>query len=112
MTALTQRLVAHPRWRWHIGMVAESTRVYDVGKCFAGYEIPDIHHPSTKGWLLHMLRESGHGASARRSCLQDDAPCAEMWAVIEVDSRHQVLAREPFEGAALASALLAVWGEP
>lgn len=29
-------------WRWHIGMVAESTRVYDVGKCFAGYEIPVV----------------------------------------------------------------------
>ena len=97
-------LVEHPKWTWHIGMVAErGARVYDIGKGFAGYEVPDINHPATKGWLLHMLREATGKAIyvAQR---------VGHWAVY-IAGVAALLAQEDTEGEALAAALLAVWGE-
>ena len=96
-------LTEHPMWAWHIGMVAErGARVYDIGKGFAGYEAPDINHPATKGWLLHMLREAvGLQVRSGHSWMSSD------WSVSE-DMR--TLGRGATEGEALAAALLAVWG--
>ena len=101
-------LVEHPMWAWHIGMVAErGARVYDIGKGFAGYEAPDINHPATKGWLLHMLREATEDASAW--AVSD----GEMWSAeadyLEMDGPWNFPAAAT-EGEALAAALLAVWG--
>ena len=96
-------LVEHPMWAWHIGMVAErGARVYDIGKGFAGYEVPDINHPATKGWLLHMLREATGKAIyvAQR---------VGHWAVY-IAGVDTLLAQEDTEGEALAAALLAAWG--
>ena len=95
-------------WAWHIGMVAErGARVYDIGKGFAGYEAPDINHPATKGWLLHMLREATEDASAW--AVSD----GEMWSAeadyLEMDGPWNFPAAAT-EGEALAAALLAVWG--
>ena len=97
-------LVEHPMWAWHIGMVAErGARVYDIGKGFAGYEVPDINHPATKGWLLHMLREATGTQDA----------CA-TWLGCEWRLHGWIgasaLGRFATEGEALAAALLAVWG--
>ena len=104
-------LAEHPRWTWHIGMVAErGARVYDVGKGFAGYEVPDINHPATKGWLLHMLRE----ATGDRYAFASDAVRGggqwEAFAEGLAASRGQHW--QATEGEALAAALLAVWGLP
>jgi hypothetical protein len=103
-------LVEHPMWAWHIGMVAErGARVYDIGKGFAGYEVPDINHPATKGWLLHMLREAveGHAFCDLESTEPDE------WRVnadyLEMDGPWD-FPTAPTEGEALAAALLAVWG--
>ncbi len=97
-------LVEHPKWTWHIGMVAErGARVYDIGKGFAGYEVPDINHPATKGWLLHMLREATGKAIyvAQR---------VGHWAVYIAGVAAR-LALVDTEGEALSAALLAVWGQ-
>ena len=101
-------LVEHPKWTWHIGMVAErGARVYDIGKGFAGYEVPDINHPATKGWLLHMLREAtGAGCYATEPALALES---DAWAVY--DYRCGALGTAPTEGEALSAALLAVWGQ-
>ena len=96
-------LVEHPMWAWHIGMVAErGARVYDIGKGFAGYEVPDINHPATKGWLLHMLREAtGTQLSTHYDAREE---IGDYWYVSGGYSA-------PTEGEALAAALLAVWGQ-
>ena len=90
-------LVEHPMWAWHIGMVAErGARVYDIGKGFAGYEVPDINHPATKGWLLHWLMESGRLHSVTPDGVfvdQEDRDLKPLWFPNE------------------AAALLAVWGD-
>ncbi len=107
MSGLAQQLIAHPKWKWHIGMVAErSARVYDVGKCFAGYEVPDIHHPATKGWLLAMLREAGGEYSRIEASASPRVYRGFGFGGASLMDWH------PTEGAALASALLAAWGEP
>ena len=93
-------LVEHPKWTWHIGMVAErGARVYDIGKGFAGYEVPDINHPSTKGWLLHMLRED------RKTCDLATQHDERGWRVPYTGPGFHAT-----EGEALAAALLAAWG--
>ena len=92
-------------WAWHIGMVAErGARVYDIGKGFAGHKVPDINHPATKGWLLHMLREArGSGLFVGTQECDDGT-----W---EVRGWSGLLATGSTEGEALAAALLAVWGQ-
>ena len=71
------------------------------------YGLPDIDHPATKGWLLHMLREavgSWDAGTAR-------GPHSPWVVVSSVDDREpSTLGMGPTEGAALAAALLAVWG--
>ena len=105
MTTLAQCLAAHPRWKWHIGMVAESTRVYDVGKAFTGYEVPDVHHPATKGWLLAMLREAA-------VCVQVHHDPVDLSVYADWVDAGFVTRRDWFHGDdALAAALLATWGE-
>lgn len=97
-------LVEHPMWAWHIGMVAErGARVYDIGKGFAGYEVPDINHPATKGWLLHMLREATGTQDACATWLGGE------WRLYGWIGAS-ALGRFATEGEALAAALLAVWG--
>ena len=105
MMDYARALVEHPMWAWHIGMVAErGARVYDIGKGFAGYEVPDINHPATKGWLLHMLREArGSGLFVGTQECDDGT-----W---EVRGWSGLLATGSTEGEALAAALLAVWGD-
>ena len=105
MMDYARALVEHPMWAWHIGMVAErGARVYDIGKGFAGYEVPDINHPATKGWLLHMLREArGSGLFVGTQECDDGT-----W---EVRGWSGLLATGSTEGEALAAALLAVWGQ-
>lgn len=109
-------LVEHPKWTWHIGMVAErGARVYDIGKGFAGYEVPDINHPATKGWLLHMLREATGIMDA--GAMSD----GETWNAGDEDPARATFVHEfddpprwvgyATEGEALAAALLAVWGD-
>ena len=98
-------LVEHPMWAWHIGMVAErGARVYDIGKGFAGYEVPDINHPATKGWLLHMLREATGTQDACATWLGGE------WRLYGWIGAA-ALGRFATEGEALAAALLAVWGD-
>ena len=98
-------LVEHPMWAWHIGMVAErGARVYDIGKGFAGYEAPDINHPATKGWLLHMLREATGTQDACATWLGGE------WRLYGWIGAS-ALGRFATEGEALAAALLAVWGD-
>ena len=98
-------LVEHPMWAWHIGMVAErGARVYDIGKGFAGYEAPDINHPATKGWLLHMLREATGTQDACATWLGGE------WRLYGWIGAS-ALGRFATEGEALAAALLAVWGQ-
>ena len=97
-------LVEHPMWAWHIGMVAErGARVYDIGKGFAGYEVPDINHPATKGWLLHMLRDATGTQDACATWLGGE------WRLYGWIGAS-ALGRFATEGEALAAALLAVWG--
>ena len=98
-------LVEHPMWAWHIGMVAErGARVYDIGKGFAGYEAPDINHPATKGWLLHVLREATGTQDACATWLGGE------WRLYGWIGAS-ALGRFATEGEALAAALLAVWGD-
>ena len=107
MMDYARALVDHPMWAWHIGMVAErGARVYDIGKGFAGYEAPDINHPATKGWLLHMLREATEDASA--FCSWWDGPGTWM---VYADGLGSHRDHQATEGEALAAALLAVWGQ-
>ena len=97
-------LTEHPKLAWHIGMVAErGARVYDIGKGFAGYEVPDINHPTTKGWLLHMLREATGTQDACATWLGCE------WRLYGWIGAS-ALGRFATEGDALAAALLAVWG--
>lgn len=97
-------LTEHPKWAWHIGMVAErGARVYDIGKGFAGHKVPDINHPATKGWLLHMLRDATGTQDACATWLGGE------WRLYGWIGAS-ALGRFATEGDALAAALLAVWG--
>lgn len=99
-------LVEHPKWTWHIGMVAErGARVYDIGKGFAGYEVPDINHPATKGWLLHMLREATGNQVGVMQLVGGS------WCVAFTLGGRSLFEYGPTEGEALSAALLAVWGQ-
>lgn len=105
-------LVEHPKWTWHIGMVAErGARVYDIGKGFAGYEVPDINHPATKGWLLHMLREACETPRIWVEAVRlTDVPGE--WSYRACGFMGcGAMGWQATEGEALAAALLAVWGE-
>ena len=98
MSDYAQRLAAHPRWRWEPGMVDT------IGA------VPDIHHPATRGWLLHMLREATGIVDA---CALSDG---ETWdagptsAALRNEFGEPLWAGHATEGDALAAALLAVWG--
>jgi len=132
-------LVEHPKWRWEPGMVVldnegagevfvvyrvmpDFRRIPAMGYCSATNEytfdmpthrefgtLPDINHPATKGWLLHMLREAveGHAFCDLESTEPDE------WRVnadyLEMDGPWD-FPTAPTEGEALAAALLAVWG--
>ena len=66
--------------------------------------LPDINHPATKGWLLHMLREArGSGLFVGTQECDDGT-----W---EVRGWSGLLATGSTEGEALAAALLAAWGD-
>lgn len=135
-------LVEHPRWRWEPGMVVLDNegagevfvvyrvmpyfrRIPAMGYCSATNEytfdmpthrefgtLPDINHPATKGWLLHMLREAtGNQRVHSREALlspggRSDEPMGYVAIGGGVDSGIQAT-----EGEALAAALLAVWGQ-
>lgn len=110
MTALAQRLVAHPRWRWEPGM---------MGYLSGGVREPilapltglhpslalDIEHPATKGWLLAMLRRA---TGTQDVCAAWVGSSWRLYGWIGASA----LGRFANEGEALASALLAVWGAP
>ncbi len=119
-------LAEHPKWRWEPGMMDTNgsavlivrdgdplmawytpDRISDVGDEWATGAPPDINHPATKGWLLHMLREATEDASAW--AVSD----GEMWSAeadyLEMDGPWDFPAAAT-EGEALAAALLAVWG--
>ncbi len=118
-------LAEHPKWRWEPGMMDTNgsavlivrdgdplmawytpDRISDVGDEWATGAPPDINHPATKGWLLHMLRE----ATGDRYAFASDAVRGggqwEAFAEGLAASRWQAT-----EGEALAAALLAVWGD-
>lgn len=105
MTDYAKALVEHPRWPkpWpkpvvdDEGIFAHSMRRDDA--------VPNLEHPATKGWLLHMLREA-HGDE----CHPD--MCARYDYGHEGVSEHWYAGEGPpcaTEGEALAAALLAVW---
>ena len=126
-------LVEHPKWKWEPGMVvldnegaSETFVVYRVvpgfrrspamGYCSATDEytfdmpthrelgtLPDINHPATKGWLLHMLREATGTQDACATWLGGE------WRLYGWIGAS-ALGRFATEGEALAAALLAVWG--
>lgn len=120
-----EKLVAHPKWKWEPGMGLGNGQIVAslIGTAQAGVfglvtstgehrsacdMRPDIDHPATKGWLLAMLREAtGAGCYTTEPALPLAGAEWEVW-----DYRNLVLGIGPTEGAALASALLAVWGEP
>ncbi len=64
---------------------------------------PDINHPATKGWLLHMLREATGTQDACATWLGGE------WRLYGWIGAS-ALGRFATEGEALAAALLAVWG--
>lgn len=103
-------LVEHPMWtQWRKGMVDDAGCVCSVDGIKMGKaRLPDINHPATKGWLLHMLREATEDASAW--AVSD----GEMWSAeadyLEMDGPWNFPAAAT-EGEALAAALLAVWGQ-
>ena len=77
-------------------------RISDVGDEWATGAPPDINHPATKGWLLHMLREAtGTQLSTHYDAREE---IGDYWYVSGGYSA-------PTEGEALAAALLAVWGQ-
>jgi hypothetical protein len=67
---------------------------------------PDIEHPATKGWLLAMLREATGDAQATTG----KSAYFDTWAAFYGSGDMRADAYQTTEGAALASALLAVWG--
>lgn len=112
-------LVEHPRWRWEPGMRASygiATEIVDYGdgapdvRCDSGaggwdwsqHHTPDINHPATKGWLLHMLREATGTQLSTHYDVREEI--GDYWYVSGGYSA-------PTEGEALAAALLAVWGQ-
>lgn len=114
MTDYARQLAAHPRWVWQPGMVTANGHAVsqdDLDDEFSPAGVrPDIHHPATRGWLLHMLREA---TAAHFGDALDE------WAGVYVERMDDGTWRSsaspgaewhPTEGAALASALLAVWG--
>jgi len=112
---LARKLVEHPRWEWHVGMVdglgeaieteydADRMREVDLlGGGLLRSELPDIDHPATKGWLLAMLRVVYKNAFAQ------ETSCG--WLVFSGMSGHAIdYDGSPTEGEALARALLAAW---
>ena len=98
---LARRLVEHPMWTQHVlrGLQWASDPVASSGV------IPDLDHPATKGWLLHMLREATGEWDV--SVWREDG----LWgAGVRVGTLSAIIGVGPTEGAALASALLAAWG--
>lgn len=130
-------LAEHPKWRWEPGM---GVTTHHGAECVVHWHrdhgghvataacdrarveewddsdvAPDINHPATKGWLLHMLREA-HGAAFAK-----DEPWVEHrehggqsdWLVTASTwpASRMHIANAATEGEALAAALLAVWGQ-
>lgn len=124
MTApgLARRLVEHPRWPgFPVGMPLSDGDLYirrrgDVTHFVYQLDedadngvgdinwyrdpLPDLDSPATKGWLLHWLDESCVTLMLLRGGL----------IFVEWDDASGVRHRDAFDN--LASALLAVWGEP
>ena len=97
-------LAEHPKWtQWRKGMVDDAGCVCSVDGIKMGKaRLPDINHPATKGWLLHMLREAtGTQLSTHYDAREE---IGDYWYVSGGYSA-------PTEGEALAAALLAVWGQ-
>lgn len=132
MTApdLARQLVEHPRWTWQPGMVDANgsvvvtvrddeplmawytdDRIDDVGDEWGTGAPPDIDHPATKGWLLHMLREAT-GANVGITSHLGWCPGIgnKWWEVSVLIGRRRRTFKAATEGDALAAALLAVWG--
>ncbi len=66
---------------------------------------PDINHPATKGWLLHMLREAAIRVAVH--CDQRGVRIVVSW-----QSDNGGLYHDEFSGDdAEAAALLAAWGQ-
>lgn len=110
MTDYARQLAAHPRWVWQPGMVTANGHAVsqdDLDDEFSPAGVrPDIHHPATRGWLLHMLREAmGHDLVA---CV----PHPDGGWIVTADrpGLPDEVSRADTEGDALAAALLAVWG--
>ena len=95
-------LVEHPMWtQWRKGMVDDAGCVCSVDGIKMGKaRLPDINHPATKGWLLHMLRED------RKTCDLATQHDERGWRVPYTGPGFHAT-----EGEALAAALLAVWGQ-
>jgi len=107
-TRLARELTANRRWEWRDG-------VAHVRECHAGWSyrhkdndaprgrsfgdhIPDLSDPATRGCLLEMVREAtGDAYTTVDHFCDGDWACGGEYA--------------PTEGAALAKALLAAWGE-
>lgn len=127
LNTLARQLVEHPRWTWQPGMFSAADmqgRVYAFGDYdprfpqaprwhqMSGRILrdggtrpalrPNLDHPTTKGWLLHMLREATGTQDACASWLGGE------WRLYGWIGAS-ALGRFPTEGAALAAALLAVW---
>ncbi len=113
-------LVEHPMWRWEPTMQLDNDQhvVSLIGTSQAGVfglvtstgehrsacdMRPDINHPATKGWLLHMLREATGTQDACATWLGGE------WRLYGWIGAS-ALGRFATEGEALAAALLAVWG--
>lgn len=124
-------LVEHPKWRWEPGMGANwfqdemigtflafvtdasPNRVHIVtDRLFSLHPndadlTPALEHPTTKGWLLHMLREAlSEGVYATEPAMPMNG---QAWAVRGYAG--DTVAYGPTEGEALAAALLAAWGQ-
>lgn len=123
LNTLARQLVEHPRWTWKPGMgVARSSGepvgvyVHPHGHYSAAVHngkvwhivenpLPDLGHPATMGWLLHMLllvAEQVHFETAPHG----GAEVYVKWRDSAGDT-HRAWFRDD---GALAAALLAVWG--
>jgi hypothetical protein len=116
---LARRLVAHPKWEWRLGMIGYSP-AYDsrffvdekerVPPVMGMGSYPDLDHPSTAGWLLGMLDDCYAVSIGRKE--------VDGWWLCECyptnDSYYDdnaVVRSSTSKGAALARALLEVWGD-
>lgn len=116
MGTIAEQLVAHPRFTWRVGMVTQhgfAVNEDDMAEHIAAELGPvtarlDINHPATKGHLLAMLRE----ATGDPQATTGKSAHFDTWAAFYGLGDTRALVYLPTEGEALATALLAVWGDP